>query len=907
MKDIPALLEQNLRTLEKSQPKLAARLRLELDSIDRLPLAEVRETSSGRWVKVEEDAPFFDTTPVLPSRNKTEDDSYCYLVQGIGYPPYLFHLLRGIAKDALSIVVLEPDVRLLLLTLSVTSVFHAAPQSARISFITYEERTLIDEAMFHNVTPIGIFPLLQSREINHRGLIEKDSENRRTSLFKAFWESIRYYAEQLGNSPEDTLLGIRHGALNTPWILKGPTFSKLKEAFSGRPTICVASGPSLKKNVDLLKGKEDQFLIVSCDSSLISLLRRGIRPHIVVTIERNLMYDVWVPKVLEEFYDECRDILLVSQSVSEPQTAGRWPGPVFVVGKMDSPADRWLVHDVLGMNLLLSGMCVAHMAMNVALVLGAPAVALIGQDLAFAEDGETTHIEDAASATPDGIARERAYQRREVPGVNGGFVKTHQMWFYYLQIFERFLDHVEEGRVFQCSEAGASIAGTTALPLSRFLAEKSSEESLPPLSEGIKLLSASKDSFLEYQKELAGRLDLAMAGLSLCDGLLDEMEIEVDRAVAPALLPDRRREHAIKAATLLDQIHASHRALAFIGQSYTHIAGSSLAKNRFLDTMEQIRDWEDVHRGIIASHRVNVRFLRQWLSFMETVCNPRNWSVLESYSSFNEDEAIKEIPSVLAGFFEGDESQNMLTGKGIALSYLLNRADLIRHENAAPQDLWNLARFLHLQGRSFEACQLMQRAYSMLEGKEAASETIAQFLFDWAKMESVHDLIRAPRFEFALSLFENIPERAPEMTQLVEQEKVRLLHMQEEFMAGVVRFLSSSEEMKVLTYRNRAQKALASQDLPEAFFWVIKMGECLDSVPSQVLSHIHWLAKTALECRGAVVPEIEKACEGALAFLFEKQKDLSSMGFLWPTGWAGYLRERGVEVDYVQDQHSAET
>ncbi len=37
MKDIPALLEQNLRTLEKSQPKLAARLRLELDSIDRLP------------------------------------------------------------------------------------------------------------------------------------------------------------------------------------------------------------------------------------------------------------------------------------------------------------------------------------------------------------------------------------------------------------------------------------------------------------------------------------------------------------------------------------------------------------------------------------------------------------------------------------------------------------------------------------------------------------------------------------------------------------------------------------------------------------------------------------------------------------------------------------------------------
>ena len=907
MKDIPALLEQNLRTLEKSQPKLAARLRLELDSIDRLPLAEVRETSSGRWVKVEEDAPFFDTTPVLPSRNKTEDDSYCYLVQGIGYPPYLFHLLRGIAKDALSIVVLEPDVRLLLLTLSVTSVFHAAPQSARISFIAYDERSLIDEAMFHNVTPIGIFPLLQSREINHRGLLEKDQENSRSRLFKSFWESIRYYAEQLGNSPEDTLLGIRHGALNTPWILKGPSFSNLKEAFGGRPAICVASGPSLKKNVDLLKGKEDQFLIVSCDSSLISLLRRGIRPHIVVTIERNLMYDVWVPNVLEEFFDECRDILLVSQSVSEPQTAGRWPGPVFVVGKMDSPADRWLVHEVLGMNLLLSGMCVAHMAMNVALVLGAPAVALVGQDLAFAEDGETTHIEDAASATPDGIARERAYLKREVPGVNGGLVKTHQMWFYYLQIFERFLDHVEEGRVFQCSEAGASITGTTALPLSRFLEEQSTEESLPPLSDGIQLHSASKDNFVEYQKELAERLDVAKAGLSLCDGLIEEMEKEVDRAVAPALLPDRRRNHAIKAATLLDQIHASHKALAFIGQSYTHIAGSSLAKNRFLDTMEQIRDWEEVHRGIIASHRVNVRFLRQWLSYMETVCNPRIWSVLESYSSLNENEVVREIPSVLAGFFEGNEPQNMLSEKGIALSYLLNRVDMIRHEDVAPQDLWNLARFLSLQGRPFEACRFMQRAYAMLEGKEAVADTVVQFLFDWAKMESAHDLIREPRFEFALSLLQNIPERAPEMVQQVELEKSRLLDMQRDFMDGLFRILPSCEERTLLSYRNRAQKALASQNLPETFAWVMKMGEFLEKIPNQVFPYMQWLAKTALDCRGAVDTAVDQACSDALAFLLDKQNLLASLGFLWPTGWASYLQEHGIEVGYVQDEQSPET
>ncbi len=905
MKDIPALLEKNLEIMSKYQPKLAQRLRQELDSMDEFPAVDIQETASGRWVKVGESAPFFEKEPILPKKSKS-GDPFFFLVQGIGYPPYLFHILRGISKDALSIVVLEPDVRLLLLTLSMTSVYHAVPRSARISFVSYNERALIDEAMWHNVTPIGIFPVLHAEVISHSGLLENDQEDSgHAQLFQAFWETIRYLAEQLGNSPEDTLLGIRHGALNTPWILGGPTLSNLRKVFGKRPAVCVASGPSLKKNVDLLKGREDHTLIVACDSSLISLLRRGIRPHVVVTIERNLMYDVWVPKVLEEFFDECRQILLVSQSVSEPLTAGRWPGPVFVVGKMDSPADRWIVHEVLGMNLLLSGMSVAHMAMNFALAMDAPAVALIGQDLAFAEDGETTHIEDAASATPDGIARERAYLKREVPGVNGGVVKTHQMWLYFLQIFERFLDDVEEGRVFQCSEAGAAIEGASAIPLSRFFEEHFGDEGLPPLSEAVQALFVVKEHSSEYQKELAVKLTNAVNGLSYCEELLNAMEKEVDLAVAPAISPERRRPHAMKTADILDQLHASHKALAFIGQSYTHIAGASLAKNRFLDTVERVKAWEDVHRGIISSHKVNVRFLKQWLSYMDALCRPETWALLDARSLWLEEELVREIESVLTAFFESDDN-GLLSEKGVLLSYLLCRVDMLRREGVSPQLLWNLARFFSFQGRAFEACSLMQRAYLMLEGTEGDAETVALFLFDWAKMESVHDLIRVPRFDLALTLFQNIPERCPAMTHQVEQEKIKVIRTQKEFMDGVLRFMSSSEEMKALDYRNRAQEALASKNLPEAFVWIIKMGEHLDASPSLVLPHLQWLAKTALDCRGAVDPEIDRACREALSFLFGIHEKLSYFKLPWPAEWAEYLREQGVDVAFISGQLPAD-
>lgn len=898
MKEIPALLEKNLQELQKSQPKLTARLRQALESMETLPEVTMQETPAGRWITVGDDDPFFDKKSIPAPIKKKADESSCYIVQGIGYPPYLFQVLRSISKDALSIVFLEPDVNLLLSTFSMTSVFQAAPQGARLSFIVYDDRSLIDEALYHNVTPIGIFPFMQAEEINHTGLNEKDDDKSRLNLFKAFWEAVRYFAEQLGNSPEDTLLGIRHGALNMPWILKGPTFAKIKEVFGGRPAICVASGPSLKKNIDLLKGKEDHFLIISCDSSLISLLRRGIKPHVVVTIERNLMYDVWVPKILEEYFDECRDILLVSQSVSEPLAAGRWPGPVFVVGKMDSPADIWLVHEVLGMNLLLSGMSVAHMAMNLALVLEAPAVALIGQDLAFADDGETTHIEDAASATPDGIERERAYLKREVPGVNGTLVKTHQMWFYFLQIFERFLEHVEEGRVFQCSEAGAEIKGATSLPLSSFLEEKKSDDFLPILKGKIYDLKYIPIQTDEYQEQFASRLELARAGLSLCEGLLDDMEKEVDLAVAPALLPERRRVHAMKAAALLDKLHDFHRALAFIGQSYTYIASSSLAKNRFMDTVERVAEWEVVHREIIASHRVNVKFLGQWLSYMKAQCEPGAWSVLDPYATLSEEGRVKAVSSVLADFFNS-ESQDLLSKTGLLLSYLLCRVDFNLYNEALPQDLWNIARFHNLQGRPFEACRLMQRAYNMLEDTEAPSETIAQFLLDWAKMEAVHDLIRAPRFEFAISLFENVSEYVPEMSSLVEEEKLKVLETQSNYMDGMFRYFTSGEDLKVLVYRNRAQKALASQNLPEAISWVMKMEEFLEPIPAQVLPYMQWLAKTALDCRKAIDSDIVKASNDALLFLHENQLKLSGLGMLWPSGWADYLRDAGMDVAFL--------
>ena len=898
VKQVPDLLLRNLETMRKSQPRLVEKLEARIQELPSLPEGVIREVPSGRWVEGVLDRSFFEPADPGLSSGSDRQARYCFLVEGLGYPPYFFHVLRNLPKDALSVVALETNLDLLLCTLALTSVYHALPKGCRIAFVVSEDRDLIDEALWHCVVPLGIFPFLESKTILHKGLWECDTKER-TDLLRKLWREIRYKAEQLGNSPEDTLIGVRHGALNGARILLGPSMNKLTESWEGRPAVCIASGPSLKNNVDLLKGQEDRFLLVACDTSLIPLLRRGIVPHAVVTIERNLMYEVWVPQVLEEFPEECRRILLVAQSVSEPQIAGRWPGPVLVVGKMDSPADVWVVHQVLGMNLLASGMCVAHMAMNFALGMGATAVALIGQDLAFADDGETTHVEDASSNTPGGIAVERAYKKLEVPGSQGGMVQTHQMWFYYLQIFERFLAMISPGTVFQCSEAGAAIAGTEALPLSRFLEEKAPALDVPPLPRASEVLETGDSAGWTERgrRALEERLRSAASGLEACGAILDRMEEEVDRATQPALSADRRREHAIRTADLMDTLHASHRALSFIGQSYTHQAGASLVKNRFLDTVERVEDWESLHRGIIASHRVNVAFLRQWLAYLEALCAPGFLEELPPYGTTSEEELLREIEMNLRAFW-GEAGSDPLSREAVVLGVLLSRVDLARHEGVGADLLWNAARFFLRQGRPFEARALMERAYALLEGTPATPDAVADFLFDWARAEGEHDLIRLPRIDLALHLLDNIPERAPHRTEEVNREKGRFLLAQQSIIQGVHKLALTDGNLQIPDYRNRAQEALIREDLPEAFRWILRMMAPEGDIPSEALPFLQWLVATALNCRGASDPLVDEACEEALKVLFDQQSRLSRAGFQWPLPWMEYLRERGMDVSF---------
>lgn len=893
MKDIPALLEQNLRTLEKSQPKLAARLRQYMDELPALREPVFRETPAGRWVEGLTEKPFFEKKSLLEKRSKA-DPSAVYLVFGTGCAPYLFHVLRSLPREALSVVVIEPSLDLLLLTLSQTSVFQALPQGARISFIVNNENQLFEEVLAWNIVSIGIFPVRNANVIVHSG---EESSCDFKLLEKKFHEEIRYRLNMLGNSPEDTLLGFRHAALNIRHILRSPRLSDFHGMYEGKPFVCVASGPSLVKNEHLLHELKNHCVIVACDTVLHHLLEMGIVPHVVTTLERAYSnYPAWVPAAINDYPEECKKILLLSQSVSYPLIAGRWPGPNIVVGKREVPVDNWFVGGILQEQLMYSGLSVAHMSLSFSLLCGASSVALIGQDLAYADEG---HSHAPNTAPLSAIKREEERGRFPIEGALGGKVMTNHMWQTFLQLFERIISAASVP-VLDCTEGGALIKGTVVKPFADFINENV-HKSCPEAQR----FDSSCIPGNEKTEAVLTRINSVMNQFDGLEANLDEMERGIDLAVSPALLPEKRREYAFRVAGMIDRIHALNPVISFIGQSYTHLSGATLAETRFLETVEQVRKWETLHREIIASHRSALSFLRQWTHYAERLLCLENNDDLQKEYAGNGESLFEEFYSSMLETKEGVDR----TAQFFQLTDILSDKDPIR-ENWSPENLWKAAKLLHFQGRHDDARRFMQQGYSILEGRTLEVEQMGEFFKDWGDMTGSPDLCVMTDYQEALTYLDNAARFAGKDIETIHILKDRILSARAKLLDGFSSAHSSQESgdnVYLLGLKIRAERALFEQDIPRTFSLVEKLAwESLDSFPGTAIPHLQWLIKTAVDCLQAADTEIVSASQRVLKRVVDELPRLKEKRISFPVEFFAYMAEKGIKFSMDPSDNQTE-
>ncbi|EKK0826526.1 motility associated factor glycosyltransferase family protein [Campylobacter jejuni] len=275
-------------------------------------------------------------------------------------------------------------------------------------------------------------------------------------------EIIRFIVLNKGNDPHDSLIGIKHTLDNLPKMLNHGIFQEfLKERRAKvKNAIIVSTGPSLIKQLPLLKKYANKATIFCADSAYVILGKYSIKPDYVCMLER----DDIVSKCFDnDFGDFNKDILFILASVVHKE----------VLDFLEKDQRTYmLVHRPLNFAASLKldeygylgvGHSVSNMIYELAGALRFENIIFIGQDLAYSEDGSShpkEHIHGSQGEEIRGESYTLAYGGK-------GKVRTQLTWNLFRQAFEKDIFWTKEKlhiNTYNCTEGGARIEGTIEKP-----------------------------------------------------------------------------------------------------------------------------------------------------------------------------------------------------------------------------------------------------------------------------------------------------------------------------------------------------------------------------------------------------------------------------------------------------------
>jgi len=284
-------------------------------------------------------------------------------------------------------------------------------------------------------------------------------------LNKMLLRALKQVIEGFGNSTIDTLTGIEHHIINLPDMIKNYSFSQLKNKHYNDTAVIVSTGPSLYKQLPLLKEIQDYVTIISVDASMPILEKHGIKPDFVTSLERVPLTGEFFKKTSKEFQ---KDIIMLHASVQHRNVIDNSHGKKVIVMR---PFRYCKYYNLKNHGFLGIGMSAANMAYNLATMLNHKNIVLIGQDLAYAEDG-SSHSKGHVLGDKEVKFKETDTYVTKYGGE--GEIRTSRVWNMFRNFFEKDIEMAKEEKgikTFNATEGGARIHGAIEMPFKEFISE----------------------------------------------------------------------------------------------------------------------------------------------------------------------------------------------------------------------------------------------------------------------------------------------------------------------------------------------------------------------------------------------------------------------------------------------------
>ncbi|HDZ4285750.1 TPA: flagellin modification protein PseD, partial [Campylobacter jejuni] len=336
-------------------------------------------------------------------------------------------------KNHQHIVVFEKDIEIIWIMFHVLD-FSNELQNSRLMVL---ETSSLDIELFSNFCsskPFFQFSRIYFLELmsHYYERFHEDVLELNKKLVQDFKDSILSH----GNDPLDALQGIEQFVYNLPQMITHPSYKELLSKRKGisDTAIIVSTGPSLIKQLPLLKKYANKATIFCADSSYPILAKHNIKPDYVLSLER-------IPLTSEFFNNDFgefdKDILFVLKSYVHPHTTKylQKNNRNFMLVSTYASFINYLKLDDFG--YFNMGFSVANMNFLLAIHLKHKNIVLIGQDLAYAKDG-LSHTKDYSNLDKhEGhFQRDKNKYTTQAYGDNGK-VESSFVWTLFRHNFEQ--------------------------------------------------------------------------------------------------------------------------------------------------------------------------------------------------------------------------------------------------------------------------------------------------------------------------------------------------------------------------------------------------------------------------------------------------------------------------------------
>ncbi|EPB4327640.1 motility associated factor glycosyltransferase family protein [Campylobacter jejuni] len=449
------LLKESLKKIKSSKFELI----LGKDNLDiNLKDTSIKNNGGG----YSENLLYQDPIKELQTMLNTYNDKYLL------YPVlYFYGFGNGILFKALlqnknhqHIVVFEKDIEIIWIMFHILDFSHEL-QSARLMIL---QTSSLDIEFFSNFCSSK--PFFQFSRIYFLELMSHYYERFHEDILglnKKLAENFKNSIVSHGNDPLDALQGIEQFVYNLPQMITHPSYKELLSKRKGisDTAIIVSTGPSLTKQLPLLKKYANKATIFCADSSYPILAKHGIKPDYVLSLER-------IPLTSEFFNNDFgefdKDIMFIVKSVTHPHTIKylQKNNRAFILVSTYASFIQYLKLDYFG--YFNMGFSVAHMACYLSLHLNHKNIIFIGQDLAYAENGNS-HPDDYQNSAN---YESQMYEHILTTAYGGnGKVETHHVWLMFKQNLEQDIEKIQkylDTKVYNCTEGGARIKGAIEKP-----------------------------------------------------------------------------------------------------------------------------------------------------------------------------------------------------------------------------------------------------------------------------------------------------------------------------------------------------------------------------------------------------------------------------------------------------------